>query len=174
MVRGHRRQGRPFLGLSLLGLCAALVGASCGDGGSTSGDASSTSTGAGGATVDCTHDARAMTFASDLSAMGQQKIFQVRLANAIPAPPARGNNAWRVEILDAKGAPVQGASVKVTPYMPDHKHGTQAVPTATQEADGSFSVTPLYLFMPGLWTVTFDVSDGTSTDSAVFAFCIEG
>jgi hypothetical protein len=125
-------------------------------------------------TVDCSTDSRAQTYSSGMAAMGHQKNFQIQLTNSVPAPPARGNDSWSFKVLDANGQMVSDATVNVTPYMPDHKHGTQVVPTITQEPDGSFTLSPLYFFMPGLWTITFDITSGTSTDSAVFGFCVEG
>jgi hypothetical protein len=36
-------------------------------------------------------------------------------------------------------------------------------------------VTPLYLFMAGIWSITFTTTPASGpTDSAAFFFCIEG
>lgn len=159
----------PFVAVAILGLAC--------------GDAASSTTGAGGAgtttgtgpTVDCTKDARAMSYAPNMAVVGQSKIYQVKLTQATPGPPGRGNNSWIVRIEDTQGHAASDATIPtVTPYMPDHKHGTQAIPSATQQGDGSFSVTPLYLFMPGIWTITFDVQGSAGKDSVVYSFCVEG
>ncbi len=59
--------------------------------------------------------------------------------------------------------------------MPDHGHGTpiEAAATPTQNP-GEFTVTPVNLFMAGLWEVTLDIDAGAgTTDQVVFAFCVE-
>jgi hypothetical protein len=58
--------------------------------------------------------------------------------------------------------------------MPDHEHGTpiEAAASATGNP-GEFEITPVNLFMSGLWQVTLDIEEGTATDEVVFAFCVE-
>lgn len=114
-----------------------------------------------------------MTYASNLSATGPQRL-QVVLVDASPQPPARGTNTWKVKVLDPSGNPAQGVTLAAKPFMPDHGHGTSVQPMVTANADGTFDVAPVYLFMPGLWQITFDIKTTTSTDSVVFSFCIAG
>lgn len=140
----------------------ALVGCDNGTGTSSTGD------------VDCSTDPRAMTYAANMSVDGKSKLYHVELVSSDPAPPARGNDTWVFKVVDANNQPVSGATVTVTPYMPDHRHGTQVVPTVTTNQDGTFTATPLYFFMPGLWTVTFDVKATQGEDSVLYGFCVEG
>jgi len=115
-----------------------------------------------------------MKYGANMSVTGKGKLFHVELMSSSPAPPARGNDTWAFKVLDANNQPVSGATINVTPYMPDHRHGTQVVPTVMAQPDGSFTVTPLYFFMPGLWTITFDITAAAGTDSVEYAFCVEG
>jgi len=115
-----------------------------------------------------------MKYAANMSVAGKPKLYDVELVSSDPSPPARGNDTWAFKVVDANGQPVSGATISVTPYMPDHRHGTQVVPTVTAQPDGSFTATPLYLFMPGLWTITLDVKAATGEDSVEYAFCVEG
>jgi hypothetical protein len=115
---------------------------------------------------------------------GMEKVgargMTFRLVSADPAPPARFENAWVIEIDDASGAPLGGATVSVVPLMPDHGHGTsvRAVVTPDDAIDGRYGVAPINLFMPGLWAVTIQAmpAGGTTADrdDAVFRFCIPG
>ncbi len=126
------------------------------------------------AAMECTGDPRADMYAANMEKVGESGLFTFRLVSSDPAPPVKGTNGWTLEILDDGGMPVDGMTIDVTPYMPDHGHGTSIVPQITDMGDGEYSVTPLYLFMGGIWEVTIDAtsSDGASTDSAVFTFCI--
>jgi hypothetical protein len=149
-------------------LFAVSLFAACGDsgGGTTSPDAM---------TIGCINDPRAMTYTADmmLTMTATQKL-KFELVNSMPGPPVKGNNTWQVKLLDANNQPVTGAMIKVTPFMPDHGHGTSVVPQVTPMGDG-YTVTPLYLFMAGLWQVTIEVdSSPAGADSAVFYFCIPG
>lgn len=125
--------------------------------------------------VDCSKETRADTYAAGMSKTGAQG-FEFRLMEAAPTPPAKGDNDWTIEVLDASSTPMDGISLDITPFMPDHGHGTtvNADITPTQEA-GTYDVNPVNLWMPGYWEITVDASDDSGPlDSAVFAFCIEG
>jgi len=113
---------------------------------------------------------------------GMEKVGEggmtFRLVSSDPAPPSRYDNTWVIEIEDAGGAPLVGAEVEVTPYMPDHGHGTgiEAVVTPDPDLDGRYQAVPVNLFMPGLWQVTIQATPAGGTavdrDEAVFTFCI--
>jgi hypothetical protein len=114
--------------------------------------------------------------------------------SCVPAPPAKGTNTWVVQVLDSSGNPAQGVSFpSVAPTaaaqsicamscprspvwacMPLHGHCTSAEPDVTANADGTFTITPLYFMMIGLWDITLNVTSGTNTDSVVYTFCVPG
>lgn len=129
---------------------------------------------AGPGNITCTTDPRAMTYTANMAQMGTSGMYKFVLAQSDPAPPAKGTNTWTLKLTDASQNNVTGATIDVLPYMPDHMHGTSVDASVTPNADGTYTVTPLYLFMPGIWTITFTAHIGTVTDKSVFSFCIEG
>jgi len=144
----------------------ALAAPGCGSGG---GDDVADQDGA----IGCVDDPRSETYAAGLEHTGSNELFTFVLESADPAPPAKGNNDWMVQILDADSNPVTGATFTVTPFMPDHGHGTSVTPQ-TSEGTGDYTISPLYLFMPGLWEVTIRVDSGSDTDTTKYDFCIQG
>lgn len=129
-----------------------------------------------GATVTCQNDSRVDTYVANLSKTSSSGALKVAIVSSDPAPPTRYTNTWKVRVTDGGGAPIQNPSITVTPFMPDHGHGTSIHAVATPEADGTFTITPLYLFMPGVWRVTIalDRGDAGATDQVEFFFCIAG
>ena len=124
----------------------------------------------------CATDPRAQSFTPGMEQPGKTGVFKARLLEMAPAPASKGDNGWTLQIVDAKGAPVDGATVTVKPFMPDHGHGSSIVPLVTPLGhDGKYTVTRLNLFMPGIWQMTVNVSAASNAaDSAVFSFCVAG
>ncbi|MBC8070126.1 MAG: FixH family protein [Deltaproteobacteria bacterium] len=114
----------------------------------------------------------------DVYMLGMEKsgtALTVRFVDAMPAPPARYENTWTLEVLDASGAPVDDATLEVEPFMPDHNHGTGIAAVVTKlEAPGQLEIEPIDLFMPGLWEVRlrFTLADQTR-DDITFSFCVD-
>ena len=101
----------------------------------------------------------------------------MRLLTITPNPVFKGNNVWNLQVVDKNGAPVSGATITVKPFMPDHGHGSSIIPQVAAGSDpGTYDVTLLNLFMPGIWTITILVTTGTApntvTDQSVFTFCV--
>jgi len=70
------------------------------------------------------------------------------------------------------GAPTTGATLTITPWMPDHQHGAGAYTPKVQEmTNGQYDVQEINTWMPGYWEVTVDATVGTVHDSAVYKFC---
>jgi nitrogen fixation protein FixH len=82
-----------------------------------------------------------------------------------PTTPIKGSDAVELTILDAVGAPVDGLSVAVVPWMPAHGHGTVA-PAITETAPGTFVANPVYLYMSGQWQLRMTFT-GASDDAAI-------
>jgi hypothetical protein len=111
----------------------------------------------------------------NLQQPGAQRKLSFVLVSSDPGPPIKGNNTWVVRVLDSANQPVPGATLTVRPYMPDHGHGTPIVVMPTETSPGTYTLSPVNLFMSGLWQVTIDVSaPGGVSDSGVFSFCAEG
>ncbi len=121
----------------------------------------------------CDTDTRADNIVSGLEKMGARGVVTFRLMGTSPAPPKRPDNNWVVS-LESNGAPVEGATVGVKLFMPDHDHGTSVKPKiGPAGAAGEYTLDQLNLWMPGLWEVTIEATpSGGTKDSAVFRVCI--
>ena len=121
----------------------------------------------------CANNTRADVFATGLTKRGADGRYQFKLLAATPAPPARGDNAWVLEIDAVNGTSVTGAAVTATPFMPDHGHGTpMQVRVTPLSAPGQYQLAPLNLWMPGYWETSVAATSGGVGDSAIFKFCI--
>ena len=126
---------------------------------------------------DCSADPRADTFVVGLDKHGVSGNLDFVLQSANPAPPARGDNTWIIEVnamaQGVVGSPMTGVDMAVTPFMPDHGHGTPipvgvtAMPTA-----GQYELTPINMWMPGYWETTIQAQAGSVSDQVVFKFCV--
>ncbi|MFO0635044.1 MAG: FixH family protein [Nannocystaceae bacterium] len=119
----------------------------------------------------CATETRDDTYALGLDREGTWA--RARFVDAQPAPPARGDNTWLLDIVDHDGAPMTGLELTVDPYMPDHAHGTAIRCEVDEQAPGRYALSPINLFMPGLWQVTIAVRDGAREDEVVFSFCVD-
>jgi hypothetical protein len=165
-TRGARAPRAP---LGLAGAAAlAMAAAGCGSsGGATESDA--------GDLFSCAGETRAAPYAPNLTRASASGTWQIVLVAGDPAPPARGDNTWTVKVLDATGAPQDDLSMTAAPFMPDHRHPSMVKPAVTPLGGGAYAVTPVYLFMPGYWEITFKLHPAdAAADAVVFPICIPG
>ena len=163
-----------FVGLT----CATLAGCSsshatddAGTGGTAAG-ATATDGGGDEGVVTCQNDPRVLAFTANLVKSSTDGALKITIVSGDPAPPTVGTNTWVIKITDGQGAPI-ATTPTIDPFMPDHNHGTSIKAVATPQPDGTFSVTPLYLFMPGVWRVTFTMPSSTGVpESIAFFFCV--
>ncbi len=150
---------------TVLALIAFSTLAACSSDGNSSGDDES---------YNCATETRDDEFVVGLQKAGMNGTLTFTLLEATPAPPARGDNTWILQLSSASAAaPVTGAAMIVTPFMPDHQHGTPtAVVIEPMPTAGQYKLSPVNMWMPGLWQTTIEAQAGTDTDKAVFAFCI--
>jgi len=121
----------------------------------------------------CAAETRADSYAPNLKKGGQS--HSLVLLESQPAPPAKGDNTWTVQLLDPSGAPLDGATLKATPFMPDHGHGTPMTAVTTpQSAEGRYEIKPIHLGMAGYWEIEVTIETPATTDSVKFGFCIDG
>ncbi len=157
---------------SLLVAAGALSSLPACDGGETT--ASSSSSSSGGTSI-CADDPRVEPYAVGLSAEAPDGIT-VTMMDASPAPPAKGNNAITIQIADKDGNPLSGVDVSFKAYMPDHGHSSSIIPDVTEQGGGKYKLSPINLFMPGVWELTFGVTapGAPMTSNALFTLCIDG
>jgi hypothetical protein len=154
--------------LTACALAAALIAPAC----SSSSSSSSGDAGAAAASL-CSSDPRAQNFSANMVQPGKGGIFGVKLVQVDPWPVLKGDNAWTVQIVDAAGAPVTGATFTVKPFMPDHGHGSSIIPDIEPgQGAATFDVSHLNCFMAGVWQFTFTITKDAQTDSAVVTFCV--
>ena len=138
--------------------------------------ACSSSSGGADAGIDCSTIMGTDTFTVGLHHVGTAGLVDFKMMSAMPAPPARDDNTWILEIdamaSGVDGNPIDGATMTATPFMPSHQHGTpkQVIITPTGTA-GQYTLSPVNMWMPGVWETTVKVS-APQSDSAVFKFCI--
>ena len=127
--------------------------------------------------VNCATETRDDEFVVGLAKTGPGGALEFKLMSANPAPPARDDNTWELQVSSVTGgtvgAPVSGASLTVTPFMPDHQHGSgKSVVVEPMSEAGHYMLTPINLWMPGLWETTISAASASGNDSVVFRFCI--
>ncbi len=125
--------------------------------------------------VDCSTQT-ADTFTVGLEKQGTTGAVDFKLMSIDPAPAVRGNNTWIVQLNSMAsgvvGAPIEGASITASPFMPAHQHGSPITPAVTATGTpGEYSISPINLWMPGVWQTTLTVTSGTA-DRAVYSFCV--
>ena len=129
--------------------------------------------------VDCSTVTGTDTFVVGLEHQGAAGLMDFKMMSADPAPPARNDNMWVVQI-DAMssgvvGAPMDNLNLTVTPFMPAHQHGSPKPVVVTPTGNpGEYQLYPVFLWMPGVWQTTIQATDstGSTSDSAVYTFCI--
>jgi hypothetical protein len=113
-----------------------------------------------------------------MSHTGDLMAIEFVLVSSDPAPPDKGENVFTVSITDVDSdIGIDGATVIVTPYMPEHGHGTTPADFSTEPTGdaGTYQSEAIDLFMGGLWELTFSASSGDAVlDETTFTFCLEG
>lgn len=139
-------------------LSACLAACSSSGAGGTPGDAMPESA-AGCSTDPRVQPVRGSSAGSDgLTVSGASKLLTISLVKLTPETVGTGVNDWTIELRDAAGKALDGATITVTPFMPDHGHGASVVPAVTALGGGRYDVARLSLPMPGVWQLTFDAS----------------
>src|SRR4051794_2517011 len=68
----------------------------------------------------CATETRAVPYSPNLTRTSMSGAYTAVLLTAEPAPPAKGDNTWTIEIRDAAQAPVDGLVITPSALMPDH------------------------------------------------------
>lgn len=150
-----------------------LLVAACGGSTDSDGGSSGTSASGGFQNTACDKDNRKDIYTAGLAK--QSAGLTVKIVESDPSPPKKGTNTMTLEIADASGAPLDGATVAVTPWMPDHAHGSALTPVVAPMGGGKYAVTKLYYPMAGLWQITVSVQvPGAAIQDVAFNFCFDG
>ncbi len=95
--------------------------------------------------------------------------LSIALRTGPEQPPVRGGVDAELTLTDASGAPKDGLTLSVTPWMPEMGHGASVMPAVAAQGAGKYLVTNLDLFMPGTWELR--VSAGN--DNLVLNFDVQ-
>lgn len=103
--------------------------------------------------------------------LSEEGRYAVTFAVA-PTPPVVGPLEVALELADAGGAPVEGATLAATPWMPDMNHGIDEEPAVAERGGGAYRVdfTPS---MPGLWELRLSLDGPPGPDEATLSFEVE-
>lgn len=164
-----RSSAAPVLVAPVLAAVAWLgvIGCSSDDKSSSTNDASDAAMTGGS----CASETRADTYAAGLEKVSASGNLRVSLLDASPAPPQKGDNVWTIAVHDAADAPIDGATLTMTPFMPDHGHGSAVTPVVAPAGEsGKYTIDKIYLPMAGYWEMTIRLGE----EQVVFGFCVEG
>jgi hypothetical protein len=88
----------------------------------------------------------------------------VATLSANPDPPAVGDNTLALELADARGANVVGATLAVYAWMPTHGHTITSTPVVSDLGEGTYRIEGVSFTMPGRWELSIDVSASGAED----------
>ncbi len=91
--------------------------------------------------------------------------YRIAVRTAPSQPPPRGIDTVQYVITNAAGAPQDGLSVQVVPWMTAMNHGTSLTPTVAPCGNGAYGIGDVAFSMPGDWELQTTIS-GTVTDHA--------
>jgi hypothetical protein len=95
-------------------------------------------------------------------------------AHTEAAAPALGENVVLVDVEDAEGAPLPGAAVTLSSWMPAHGHGSPDPAIVTETSPGHYRAAPVTLHMPGTWEITVRAESGAEFGEIVLNWEIGG
>jgi len=103
---------------------------------------------------------------------GQSGAVTVDVRTAPAQPPTRGVLDVELTVKAGDGAPLDGLTIGVVPWMSAHGHGSSVTPTITPEGGGRYWVSDVDLYMPGEWFLRISIS-GAVTDEATATLEVE-
>jgi hypothetical protein len=135
--------------------------------------------------VSCASESRATPYQPGMQVTSSAGMFVVKLLSntftdpmgkVLDEPFAKGVDVWTIEAeAAATTTPVDGLTISVKPWMPDHGHGTTSV-GVTPTRGGLYTISPLNLYMAGYWEVTLTIVDSSSgtpvMDTAMLKICV--
>lgn len=96
-------------------------------------------------------------------------IYAVALS-PVTAPVKVGvMHAWTVQLTDAKGHPVKGATFVIGGGMPQHGHGLPTAPAVTKTlGDGQYLIEGMKFNMSGWWEIDLAIDGPKGADRITF------
>lgn len=101
-------------------------------------------------------------------------LFQVRIEPAIDPLPLNRMHGWVLSLVDAAGAPLDGAVILVEGGMPAHNHGMPTSPQVTDNlGEGRYQIEGVQFQMPGHWVIRFNISADGLSDSVTYNLMLQ-
>jgi len=105
---------------------------------------------------------------SNASKTAEKGLFRIKLS-AEGQLLKYGRNELDIHVTDNKGLDLEGATIEITPWMPEHGHGTAWPPTVIEKGRGRYrAIVPL--LMTGHWQLKVLIRKGNAEDTTVFDF----
>ncbi len=92
--------------------------------------------------------------------------LQIALRSCPAQPPVQGVDTIQYTITDSGGAPQDGLTVSVVPWMASMGHGANA-PVVTAAGNGNYVAADVYLYMAGSWQLRTAITGPEINDSVV-------
>jgi len=96
-------------------------------------------------------------------------LYVVSYRSEVQPVPKRELHRWEIELRDADGRPVDGATIGVDGGMPDHGHGLPTRPSMRGAlGDGRYVVDGMKFNMGGYWVVDLAIASQAGDDTVRF------
>jgi hypothetical protein len=158
-----------FLAVLSLVACAQDPGEVPADAGFVSGDA-------GGEPGDAGEQLVGDDYSAGMEKTSQNGHFRLALMSSDPIPQDLTDYTWVMELRDAQGEAIDGATLVAEPFMPEHGHGTfpRTTDGVPNGQPGQFTLSDLDLFMAGTWKVELRIAAGDLSDTVFYYFTLDG
>ncbi|HEX6363258.1 MAG TPA: FixH family protein, partial [Albitalea sp.] len=91
--------------------------------------------------------------------------YVVEIAPPQQPLPVNRIHSWQVVVRTADGAPVDGATIRVSGGMPEHGHGFPTQPRVSPQPEpGRYVLEGMKFSMTGWWEIRLDVQSRLGTD----------
>jgi len=80
-----------------------------------------------------------------------------------------GLNRYELAVYDADEMPIEGATIRLELWMPDHGHGSDREPSVDWREGATYAVENVVYTMPGMWTWTVLIESDQHTDRITWA-----
>jgi hypothetical protein len=79
------------------------------------------------------------------------------------------NKPIELILHDASGNSLEGADIKVTPWMTEHGHGSNKQTQVKEKGNGLYIIENIYLTMKGKWDLIIEIRYSDKEDSVVIS-----
>jgi hypothetical protein len=160
------------VGTVALAACALASHAGCSSGSGSASDGTTSAGDEGNCGTSSSFPATALS-----TVLSDSGGLKVAIYAAPYQPLEAGLECLQLVVTEAaSGAPVDGLTMTMTPWMPAMGHGASVTPQLTALGDGRYVFTDVSLFMPGEWqlrTKLTGASTGSSGDSVEPTFSVQ-